>query len=277
LLVTAYAHVGSPEAVGAGEQAVAIYERIGDLVGLGNVLNNLGVNAFYRGNWDESTDYHTRAGDARRQAGHIVGAAASVNNLAEIYCDQGKLWEAEQSFREALYVFSSSEFPVGVALASANLGLTLTRMGELEEAWKHLENGRTMFEEMGAQAFIHETDVKIAEHHLLSRRWAKAKELAETALSAMEQDESTLRARTGLHRVLGYCAASAGRLDEAEAEFMLSVDLANQAAALFEQASTYQAMARTLRDHEHAGEWNKHQAEVFEQLGVIATLVIPLA
>ncbi len=277
LLVTAYAHIGSPKAVEAGEQAIEIYEQIGDLVGLGNVLNNLGVNAFYRGNWDESTDYHTRAGDARRQAGHVVGAAASVNNLAEIYCDQGKLAEAEQSFREALYVFESSEFPVGVALASANLGLTLTRLGKLAEAWTYLQSGRSMFEEMGAQAFIHETDVKIAEFHLMSRRWDQAKALAESALSSMELDESTLRARTGLHRMLGYCAVSAGLREEAEAEFAMSLDLAEEASAMFEQASTYQAMARTLRGHEKAAEWNEHQAEVFARLGVVATLVIPLA
>ncbi len=276
LLVTAYGHIGSQEAIEAGAQAVEIYERIGDLVGLGNVLNNLGVNAFYRGNWDESTDFHNRAGEARRQAGHVVGAAASVNNLAEIYCDQGKLDKAESGFRDALYVFKSSQFPVGVALASANLGRTLTRMGELDEAWTHLEHSRSMFEEMGAQAFIDETDVKIAEFLLFSHRREEAAALAETALTSMEHDESTLRARSALHRVLGYCAAASDQSEEAETEFRTSLDLAEQGEALFEQASTYGAMARILRDQQQASEWTDHQAEMFEQLGVIATPVVPI-
>ena len=277
LLVTAYAHVGAPEAIAVGEQAVEIYERVGDLVGLGNVLNNLGVNAFYRGRWDESAEYHTRAGDVRRRAGHVVGAAASVNNLAEIYCDQGKLEQAEEMFREALYVFESSEFPVGVALASANLGRTLTRMGNHEEAWTHLDRGRVMFVEMGAQAFVHETDVKIAEHHLLGRRYDDARAVAEAALASMKRDESTLMARTGLLRVVAYCAVADGDLSAAEHVFNESLELAREADARFEQALTYEGMARTLHGHTLATEWNARQVELLEQLGVIATPVIPLA
>ena len=277
LLVTAYAHIGSPEAVEVGKQAIEIYERLGDLVGLGNVLNNLGVNAFYRGRWDESADYHTRAGDARRAAGHVIGAAASVNNLAEIYCDQGKLDTAEEMFREALYVFESSDFPVGVALASANLGRTLTRRGQLAEAWNNLERGRALFSDMGADAFIHETDVKIAEYHLLAHRPDTARTVTEAALSSMPADESTQRARTGLHRVLGYCAAAEGNPAEAEHQFRLSLKIAEEANALFEQAATYEGMARTLRTSTNAGDWNGRQAALYEQLGVVATPVIPLA
>lgn len=276
LLVTAYAHIGSPRAIDAGEKAIEIYERTGDLVGLGNVLNNLGVNAFYRGQWDESGEYHTRAGEVRRRAGHVVGAAASVNNLAEIYCDQGRLDEARDMFEEALYVFESSEFPVGVALASANLGRTLTRLGAAEEAWTHLQRGREMFVDMGARAFVNETDVKIAEHHLIGRRRDEAASVASTGLAEMGGDASTLLPQAAMHRILAYCAAADG--DEAEAErlFRESLDRARTASALFEEALAYEGMARTLRAHPDALEWDGRQAELFERLGVIATPVIPL-
>ncbi len=276
LLVTVYAHLGLAEATQAGEQAIEIYERIGDLVGLGDVLNNLGVDAYYRGRWDEATDYHTRAGAVRRRAGHVIGAAASVNNLAEIYSDQGRLDEAEEMFREALYVFESSNFPVGVALASANLGKTLTRMGRFEEASAHLERGRRMFVEMGARAFVSETDVKVVEHRLLEGQKLEAESLAGQVLRDMQRDESTLMARTALHRLLACCAAAGGRLEEAQAHFLTSLELAEQANALFEQALTYEGMARVLRSHEEAGVWLERQADMFERLGVIATPLIPL-
>lgn len=277
LLVTVDAHLGLPEATEIGEQAIEIYERIGDLVGMGDVLNNLGVDAYYRGRWDEATDYHTRAGEVRRRAGHVIGAAASVNNLAEIYCDQGKLAEAEEMFRESLYVFESSSFPVGVALASANLGRTLTRMGRFEEALTYLERGRGLFAEMGAKAFISETDVKVVEYQMFEGDKAEAESLAARVLRDLGRDESTLMARTALHRLLACCAAAKGRLDDAEAHFSMSLEFAEQANALFEQALTYEGMARTLRDHEKAGEWLERQADMFEQLGVIATPLIPLA
>ena len=235
------------------------------------------MDAFYRGRWDEATDYHTRAGEVRRRAGHVIGAAASVNNLAEIYCDQGKLNEAEAMFREALYVFESSSFPVGIALASANLGRTLTRMGRFDEALTYLQRGRDMFAEMGARAFIAETDVKVVEYQLLEGNKAEAELLAGQVLQEMQQDESTLMARTALHRLLACCAAAKGRLEDAEAHFSTSLEFAEQANALFEQALTYEGMARTLRGHEKAGEWLERQAGMFEQLGVIATPLIPLA
>ena len=277
LLVLVYAELGMPEAEEVAPGAIEIYERIGDLAGLGDVLNNLGVNAFYRGNWDESDDYHARAETARRRAGHVIGAAASINNRAEIYCDQGKLEHAESMFRESLYVFESSSFPVGVALASANLGRTLTRAGRSEEAWEYLERGMRLFSDMGASAFIHETEVKLAEFFLLTGRRDAARSEAEKSLGTMPKDQSTLRPRSGLHRVLAYCAVADLAYDEALLQFETSLEAAQQARALYEQAATYEGMARTLRHDERAPEWDRLQAEMYRRLGVVATPVIPLA
>ena len=148
---------------------------------------------------------------------------------------------------------------------------------EFAEAWNNLERGRALFSDMGADAFIHETDVKIAEYHLLAHRPDTARTVTKAALSSMPADESTQRARTGLHRVLGYCAAAEGNPAEAEHQFRLSLKIAEEANALFEQAATYEGMARTLRTSTNAGDWNGRQAALYEQLGVVATPVIPLA
>jgi len=149
-------------------------------------------------------------------------------------------------------------------------------MGRFEEASTHLERGRDMFVEMGAKAFIFETDVKVVEHRLFKGQRAEAESLASQVLHEMQRDESTLMARTALQRVLACCAAAEGRREDAEAHFLISLELAEQANALFEQALTYEGMARVLRSHEEAGEWLEYEADLFEQLGVIATPLIPL-
>jgi hypothetical protein len=133
-----------------------------------------------------------------------------------------------------------------------------------------------MFVEMGARAFVSETDVKVVEHRLLEGQKLEAESLAGQVLRDMQRDESTLMARTALHRLLACCAAAGGRLEEAQAHFLTSLELAEQANALFEQALTYEGMARVLRSHEEAGVWLERQADMFERLGVIATPLIPL-
>ena len=70
---------------------IDIYERIGDLFGLGALLNNIGIEAFNRGDWDEALEMWERSRTARTDAGDVIGAAASANNIAEIYSDQGRV------------------------------------------------------------------------------------------------------------------------------------------------------------------------------------------
>ena len=45
--------------------ALEIFVELGDLVGQGNVLNNLGISAYYRGAWDEALEHYGASRDAR--------------------------------------------------------------------------------------------------------------------------------------------------------------------------------------------------------------------
>ena len=80
------------------EQALAVYEEIGDHIGQGHVLNNMGVDAYYRGQWDAALDLYRRSEKARERAGDVVGAAAEGNNIGEILSDQGRFEEAAELF-----------------------------------------------------------------------------------------------------------------------------------------------------------------------------------
>ena len=54
LLDAAHSDFGQPDGLRYLELARPIYEELGDLRGLGVVLNNLGIHAYYEGRWDES-------------------------------------------------------------------------------------------------------------------------------------------------------------------------------------------------------------------------------
>ena len=100
LLHLAYTSLGSPERTRVRDLALPIYEELGDLLGQANTLNNLGIDAYYEGRWDDALDYYERSRRARERIGDVVGAATIANNIAEILSDQGLYDEAEALFEQ---------------------------------------------------------------------------------------------------------------------------------------------------------------------------------
>jgi tetratricopeptide (TPR) repeat protein len=82
--------------------ALPMLEGAGDLVLQSNVLNNLGMEAYFAARWDETSELYRRGGGLSGRAGDVVNVARAQNNEGEILSDQGKLEEAEHLFTEAL-------------------------------------------------------------------------------------------------------------------------------------------------------------------------------
>ncbi len=164
------------------ELALPIYEQIGDLKGQADVLNNLGVDAYWEGRLDDAVACYRRSRDASEAAGDVVGAATAANNLAEVLSDQGRLDEAEEMFDRALAVWTRASFPIGVALATSNLGRLRARQGRPAEALALLEEALTGFRALHAEALAVDTEVRLAEVLLAAGRRAEALALCDDLL-----------------------------------------------------------------------------------------------
>ena len=276
LLVTALAHLRRP--IGdAGERALAIYNKLGDQVGLGNILTNLGVEAFYRGDWDIALDLYVRSGETRRTAGDVIGAAASDNNAAEIYSDQGRVLKAIDMFRDALAVFEGAQFPVGVALVHLNLGQADARAGETSLAFQRLDKALADFQAMGAESYVLDTNIRRAEAHLLAGSMETAGQSTSDLLASITVDEHTLVPATRLRRIRGYCRLADGNREGALQDFEESLRLASEANLAFEVALTLEALLRFWPEDDRAGSWRAEEDEHFRRLGIIATPVVRFA
>ena len=77
---------------------------------------------------------YERSRTARLAAGDVVGAATAANNLVGVLSDEGRLPEAAEAFTEALAVWTRAAYPVGVAVATSNLG-RLRTPGSTYPAW----------------------------------------------------------------------------------------------------------------------------------------------
>jgi tetratricopeptide (TPR) repeat protein len=172
----------------AGRRALAIYEEVGDLVGQGNVLNNMGIDAYYQGRWDEALSFYERSRAVRARAGDVIGMATQENNIGEILSDQGHYQEAARLFAAARDEWRAADYRVGVALATSNLGRLAVRHGDLAAGTAHLEDARARFETIGATVYVAETEAREIEALVVTARTAEA----EQALTALENRIATL-------------------------------------------------------------------------------------
>jgi len=272
LLAHACAFLGSPESKRYRALALPIYEELGDLVGQANVLNNLGIEAYFEGEWDEALALYQRSKNARERAGDVVGAATATNNIGEILSDQGRLAEAEMLFREALRVWRSARYPVGVALATSNLGRAAARGGRLDEASGLLDEALHSFREIGAKTFALETEGRIVESFVLGGHHAAALRLAADTLRRAAEVSGTTVLQAMLHRLWGYALLQAGDADGARGRLEESLRLARSVGADYEVAMTLEALAGPafVAEGASSGDSLAEARSILQRLGVVA-------
>jgi tetratricopeptide (TPR) repeat protein len=254
LLHLGYTSLGSPARARVRDLALPIYEELGDLLGQANALNNLGIDAYYEGRWDEALEFYERSRRARERIGDVVGAATIANNIAEIYSDQGHIAEAERLLREVQQTCEAAGSLLMSAVATANLGRAAARAGgRADEARELLGTALSTLQEIQAASFVYETEVRLAEAAVLAGDHDAALKGADAA-AEIGYGALTPSVQALLHRVRGYAHLQAGRVTEAETELERSLTVARACDALYEVALSLQASARVRRDASLAAE-----------------------
>ena len=272
LLHLSHTSLRSPERAAFRGLALPIYEELGDLLGQANVLNNLGIDAYYEGRWQEALDLYERSKEARERIGDVVGAAQITNNIGEVKSDQGYLTTAAGLFEEARTVFEASGHRMLATLATSNLGRTASRAGELEDARTTLSQALDDFHEIRAGSYVLETKARLAERAVLAREPDEALALADDVLTTTEQTGSGATLRALLHRVRAYALAQQGDAEGAAEALRWSIEIAREAEETYEAALTLEAIARLQGDDEAAAE----ARGLLARLGAVSTPDIPL-
>ena len=253
LVHLAYTSLGSPKRHEVRELAVPIYEELGDLLGQANALNNLGIDAYYEGRWDEALGYYGRSRAARQRIGDVVGAATIANNIAEILSDQGRIDEAEAELREVRAICDAAGSRLMTAVADANLGRAAARAGRADEARELLTAAASALREIDAGSFVVEIEARLAEAALFAGD-------AELALATAAETEAITGTSTPpavqvlLHRVRGQALRLGGEADAAARELEESLRIAREGGMLYEEALTLEARARLTGAKEDAVE-----------------------
>jgi tetratricopeptide (TPR) repeat protein len=252
------------------ERALALVEENDDLPGLGRVLNSLGINAYYAGQWTEALEFYRRGVEAKQRAGDLEGATMSIHNRAEILSNQGRYDEAQELFREALRAARASGLRMVVGYVTMNLGRLAARTTRFEEAHAMFDSAGETLRSTGSRSFVFETHVLRIECLVFEGRHREALERAATALDrAASLGQLELRGPT-IERSIGYALCQDRRPQEAVPHFERSLELARAAGARYDIALTLRAIAETR------GETSAEADDLFRQLGVVALPSVPL-
>ncbi|MGN6170640.1 MAG: ATP-binding protein, partial [Solirubrobacteraceae bacterium] len=93
---------GSPESTLAwAEQALSIYERLDDTLGIARTLHYIAEALRDLGDFERSAELFARSIEIRRANGH-GSAGATLHSLGDLYLDAGDMPTAERYYREAL-------------------------------------------------------------------------------------------------------------------------------------------------------------------------------
>ena len=275
LLHLAYTSMASPEREAYRGVALPIYEELGDLGGQAKTLNNMGIDAYYEGRWDDALDFYRLSRDFMERIGDVLGAATLTNNIGEILSDQGRLEEAVGLFEEVKGVTDAAGELLLATVARANLGRAAARVGRLEEAETLLRAAADGFESIKAAGFILETQARLAELAVLAGDQPDiALQRAEATLEQARATESTPALRAMLERIRGYALLQAGnRLDALEA-LDASLVAGRPAKVDYEVALTLNALAEAGASNADA--LADESGKILARLGVESVPRVPL-
>jgi class 3 adenylate cyclase/tetratricopeptide (TPR) repeat protein len=264
LLHIVHTFLGSPEREAYRGLSLPLYEELGDLSGQASTLNNLGIDAYYAGDWSKARDLYEQSRRLRERIGDVVSVAMATNNIGEILSDQGSLDETRTLFEE---VIASSE-QVGqrllATLARSNVGYVEARAGKTEEAAKLLAEAVDAFTELEATSFALETRVRQAEVAALAGNAPDALRLADEVLADAGDAAEMMALQSSAHRIRGAALALSGDSDAAGAALDKSVSIAREGNATLQLALALDLLGRVDGDRDAASE----AAELLAKLGV---------
>jgi class 3 adenylate cyclase/tetratricopeptide (TPR) repeat protein len=278
ILDWAYVDLGELEKATNSPQALEIYDELGNLGAAATVLNNMGMFEYFRGGWDHAAELYERGRQLHLRIGDTIDAAMGTTNVGEILSDQGRLEEAKAMFADALRTVTAAGRKEGIAINTSNMGRLLSRSHRYEEALSLFEVACGMFERMGDEGEVLETQARVAECRVFRGDWREALATCKAAFQLAREVGGVPPQLPLLHRVKAYALIQGGRLEDAREALQESLATARARQADYEIGLTLRAVVEFARV---AGQPSDHDAEaeskaILDRLGVVTLPEVPL-
>ncbi len=220
VLDTSYRWLGETDKAIYSQQALDLYEELGDLSGKAALIGNLGIAAYFEGRWTEALRLYEESRETQMRAGNEVQAAIWSANIAEILINQRKIVPAEALLRELLPTLQAAGLD-SFAFAELQMGRVLAARGDLDAAISLISGALSRTKEMGQSITAIDASIELASCLVLA-------DLPEKALDQLAGVDTPSAGAYGpaLHRVRARALAAEGLVIEALGEIGQGLEVA---------------------------------------------------
>ena len=158
---------GGPKGEQHAENALRIFEQLGDLGGQAHALNNLALRPLVEGRWPDALPMFARAAESFRRVGDASNAANADYNRADVLVRQGRSDEALPLLQNTLRVARAVGDEELVALVLKEQGRARSRSGDVQTGLILLQEARAQLAKLREPQEVVDADIASAEAHLL--------------------------------------------------------------------------------------------------------------
>lgn len=194
-----------PEAIALHKEALAIYEKVTDDVGMAECLNGLGIAARAQGNLDDSEHLHNQALPLLQGARNRRGEASTLNNLAAVAYYRGDATRAEAQWSQALEIVREIGDLRSVGLLLGNLGAVTLQLGQFQRSIELQQESLAVARQLADLDSISRSLINLGGAYVEAGEINLARDALEKGIDGCRQTEDR-RAEANGHYTLGKIA-----------------------------------------------------------------------
>ncbi|MDW4572898.1 adenylate/guanylate cyclase domain-containing protein [Microbacterium sp. M3] len=246
-----------------GRIALDLYEQLDDLSGQALTLNNLAIDAYNEGRWNEAIDAFGRAAASFHRLGDEANEATALYNRADVLVAQRRHGEALPELAAALRLARRVDDEELVGLALREQARARSGTGDHAHAWTMFAEARAVLAGLDLATEVALLDAAHAESLGAAGRLQEALELLESAIGVAEAKATESLAR--LHRIRAHTLIAQGDADAASAAAHRGLAQATGTYGGYEPALLRLALAEVTDDVE----LREASRRVLDSLGVV--------
>ncbi|MEM9464770.1 MAG: adenylate/guanylate cyclase domain-containing protein [Actinomycetota bacterium] len=264
----AICYLRTPDTNGYGLRALELFRELEDHNEIAVVLNNLGVEAYFAGRWNDAIEYYAESADERGKAGNTLDLALAMMNTGELLSDQGHWDRAAEMLADSLRNWEAAGYAAGIAATKLFMGVNERRREHWDRADDLLTEARDTFSELGVTELAEDATSRLIELHVF--RGTGSSDLIRQQLATWGTDHP-LASR--LRWLLGVNLAAHGDVGEAIETLLSEIDLA----AGVDRARTIETMLALDPDRTEAAVWRAEVDQIYGGAGVVQMPAFPFA
>ncbi|GAA3772788.1 adenylate/guanylate cyclase domain-containing protein [Microbacterium kribbense] len=192
-----------------GQIALGLYERLDDLSGQALTLNNLAIDAYNSGAWNDAIDAFRRAGESFHRLGDEANEATALYNRADVLVAQRRHDAALPVLQTALRLARRVDDEELVGLVLREQARAAAGSGDPTGAWPLFDEARAVLAGLELATEVALLDAARAQVMTVAGDAAQALELIDTTIGAARAKAADTLAR--LHRIRAQVLVAQGQ------------------------------------------------------------------